>query len=253
MIEINLLPKGYRKKQVSFSVGKSGVYAVAGAIGVVLMLIGVTVFQMNQVASLDDNIEKAQQRAAMLQKDIQLVDALTDVKQKISARMSAVEQLDSHRSAWVRILEDLSVNVPEFVWLGRFTEKGLAADTAKPAPKLAYSTVTTQPKEPVEVTSAPVATATPTGPKIMPVELEGYAFTLNALASFMINTMRSDYFEEVELVSTKETTLGEYRAYNFVLSAKLHYLSDEDLQGMVAQAEAEKASEQSQSRHKSLN
>ncbi len=252
MIEINLLPKGYRKKQVSFSVGKSGVYAVAGAIGVVLMLIGVTVFQINQLASLNGNIEKAQQRAAMLQKDIQLVDALTDVKEKISARMAAVEQLDSHRSAWVRILEDISVNVPEFVWLGRFTEKSLEADSAKPAAKqLAYSTVQSQqPAEPVE-TAAP--TPSPTGPKIMPVEVEGYAFTLNALASFMINTMRSDYFEEVELVSTKETTLGEYRAYNFVLSAKLHYLSDDELQGRVAQAEAEKASEESQTRHKSLN
>ena len=59
MIEINLLPKGYRKKQVSFSFGKTGLYAVVAAAGVVLMLVSVTVYQMNQVASLDDGIVKA--------------------------------------------------------------------------------------------------------------------------------------------------------------------------------------------------
>lgn len=246
MIEINLLPKGYRKKQASFSFGKSGVYAAVGAIGVVLLLIGVTVYQMNQVSSLDENIEKARQRAAMLEKDIRLVDALTDVKEKISARMTAVERLDSHRSAWVRILEDVSANVPEFVWLGRFTEKADRTDTTKASATPGNPNAPAAPAQPSVPTAAP-------GPRIMPVEVEGYAFTLNALASFMINTMRSDYFEDVELVSTKETTLGEYRAYNFVLSARLHYLSDEELQGLVAQAEAQKAGDESQARHKSLN
>lgn len=245
MIEINLLPKGYRKKQVSFSFGKTGLYAVVAAAGVVLMLIGVTVYQMNQVASLDDGIAKARQRAEMLEKDIKLVDALTDVKAKISARMAAVERLDSHRSSWVRILEDISGNVPEFVWLARFTEKPLAVDSAK-----AKKTTATAPGQPEQSATPPPAPATP---KVMPVEVEGYAFTLNALASLMINTMRSDYFEDVELVSTKETQLGEHRAYNFVLSARLHYLSEDELQGLVAQAEAEQAEEAGAPRHKSLN
>jgi len=122
MIEINLLPKQYRKSGVSFSFGKSSLYAIAGVVGVILMLAGISVYQWDQTKKLDENIAKARQRAAMLQKDIQLVDALIDVKTKIRKRMSAVERLDSHRSTWVRILEDLSRNVPEFVWLARFTE-----------------------------------------------------------------------------------------------------------------------------------
>ncbi len=245
MIEINLLPKGYRKKQVSFSFGKSGFYAVAAVTGVVVMLVGVTLLQMGQLASLDSDIQKARQRAAMLEKDIQLVDALTDVKDKITDRMHAIERLDSHRSAWVRILEDLSGNVPEFVWLGRFTEKEIPKDTAKATSSSANSGNQGQQKKPVAPKPDPNA------PKIMPVEVEGYAFTLNALASFMINTMRSDYFEDVELVSTKETTLGEHRAFNFVLSAQLHYLSDEQLQNLVAQAES--SDTKASVRHESLN
>ncbi|MBU2652569.1 MAG: PilN domain-containing protein [Bacteroidetes bacterium] len=218
--------------------GKSGFYAVAAAAGIILMLLAVTVYQKSQLATLNDNIDKAKQRAAMLQKDIQLVDGLTDVKRKISARMSAVESLDSHRSAWVRILEDINRNVPEFVWLGRFTEKDAPPDTSQAKAKAGEKSAET----PVD----------PAQPIIHPVEVEGYAFTLNALASFMINTMRSEYFENVELVSTKEITLGEYKAYNFVLSCNLHYLSDEELRGLIAQAEDSRVGTESTS-HKSLN
>ena len=243
MIEINLLPKGYRKKQLSFSFGKTGIYGVAIAAGVVLMLVAVTVFQASQLASLDENIDRARQRASMLKKDIQLVDALTDVKAKISARMSAVERLDSHRSAWVRILEDAGRNVPEFVWLGRFTELKVKHDTAQAAAK--GKGAKGQP-------AAAPAPAPANQPTVRQVEIEGYAFTLNSLASFMINTMRSEYFDNVELASTKEITLGEFRAYNFVLSCNLHYLSDEELRGLIAQADEESA-RVADTRHKSLN
>ena len=122
MIEVNLLPKEYLKKSFRFSLGKAGLYGVVGAVGVVLMLMVITVYQVHQIGELDDNIARARKRAAMLQKDIQLVDALTDVKAKISSRMAAVETLDQHRSVWVRILEEIAKDVPEFVWLGRFSE-----------------------------------------------------------------------------------------------------------------------------------
>ncbi len=246
MIEINLLPKGYRKKQVSLNFGKTGFYAVAAAAGIVLMLLAITLYQKSQLATLNENIEKAQQRAAMLQKDIALVDALTDVKKKISARMAAVENLDSHRSTWVHVLEDISRNVPEFVWLGRFTEKDPPVDTAKAKAK---------PGSPTPGQTPAAQTPAPNQPMIHPVEVEGYAFTLNALASFMINTMRSDYFEDVELVSTKEIRLGEYKAYNFVLSCNLHYLSDEELRGLIAQANDPDGSADGKeaTSHKSLN
>ena len=243
MIEINLLPKEYRKKQVSFSLGKSGYYVMGAAAAVVLMLFAVTFYQMGQLRSLDSNIAKARQRAAMLEKDIKLVDALTDVKDKITQRMRAVERLDSHRSAWVRILEDVTKNVPDFIWLGRFEEKvpkPLPADKTALANKNAASTQTT----------AAGASAEPT---VRQVELEGYAFTLNALAAFMIKMMRSDYFEEVELVSTNEIKLEEQKAYNFVLTCNLHYLSDEELRNMIGNSKDEEASPDSKTSHASLN
>ena len=108
MIEINLLPKEYQKKRFNLSFGKTGAYAVFGIIGIIVMLAGVTFYQMQQLTNLDARIKIANKRAAMLQKDIKVVDALIDVKNKVKQRMAAVERLDSHRSNWVRILKDFA-------------------------------------------------------------------------------------------------------------------------------------------------
>jgi len=234
VIEVNLLPKGYRKKGFNLSLGKTGVYLAAGAAGIILMMFGITFFQMNQISELEQNIDRARQRASMLQKDIQMVDALVDIKGKISTRMRTIDKLDSHRSSWVRILEDLGRNVPEFIWLSRFEETALDA-------------------KPADESSNQASEQTNVIPTVRPVEIEGYAFSLNSLASFMINMMRSDYFDEVELTSIDEVTFGEQAAYDFVISGRLHYLSDEELRHLIAQADKGTNSKNSKTGHKTLN
>lgn len=224
MIEINLLPKNYLKGTRTLSLGKVGIYVIAGAVGVVLMLAAVTLFQIHQLDQLEENIAKANQRASLLQKDIKLVDGLTDLKGKISKRMVAVERLDRHRSVWVRILEDVARNIPEFVWLAVYKEKPLTPQVAEAKAEGQTETDATETAQLL--------------PSVRPVEIEGYAFTLNSLASLMINMMRSDYFDEVELVSSSETQFGgeKEKAFNFVVACNAHYLSDEELQNMLAQA-----------------
>jgi Tfp pilus assembly protein PilN len=229
MIEINLLPKEYQKRGFQFSLGKTGVYAIAGAAGVVLLLIGVTFYQVHQLDKLEANISRAKERAAMLQKDIRVVEALEDVKQKITRRMAAVERLDRNRSVWTRLLEDLSSNVPEFVWLHRLDE-------------------TSEGSTAVKDTTA----ADPSKAQVKPAEIEGHAFTLNSVANFMINLMRSDYFDHIELVSTNEVELEGHKAYNFLVKCDMHLLSDERARSMIAQNDkAEK--KDSGASHRSLN
>lgn len=245
MIEINLLPKDFRKKSLDLSLGKAGFYAVGAAVGVLLILAVVTVVQKQRLSSLDDKIEKARQKQASLQKDIKLVDALNDVKAKITHRLKAVERLDAHRSAWVMILEDVAQNVPEFVWLAKFEEKRADIEDAKKSAKESGKEV---------VDKAANKTPRPaSNPSVKQGEVEGYAFTLNALASFMIKMMRSDYFDEVELIRTNEIKIDDHKAYNFVLSFNVHYLSDEQLRGLIAAQEEEAQSTGSTTSHKSLN
>ncbi len=215
MIKINLLPKQYQKRSGGLSLGKQGKYAIAAAFGVILLLGTVTSYQTYQMSELEEQMKIARMRTEQLRKDIQLVDALTDIKYKITNRLEAVERLDRHRSAWVKILEEVARNVPEFVWLSSFTELG--GNVSKP------NDTTTQ----VQST-----------PSVRSVEIEGFTFTLNALATFMIKMMRSNYFDEVDMANVEEISFGEQKAYNFKLDCNVHYLSDEELEKILAQAAA---------------
>ena len=239
MIEINLLPKDFRKGSSALSFGKTGVYLAASAVGVIVILGAITFWQITQLSQLESDIERAHQRAAMLRQDIRVVDALMDVKGKIHRRIQAVEKLDRHRSTWVRILEDVSRNVPEFVWLDEFKERPLAPPPEGKNKKGGKEEEKAQEPSPDQAQ-----------PSIRPVEVRGYAFTLNALAATMIRMMRSDYFADVELVNSYDTLYNEAKAYKFELSANVHYLSEEELQNQVA-----KAAEQSESKssHASLD
>lgn len=220
MIEINLLPKNYRKGSGGLALGKSGLYAAGGAIMVVLLMAGISFNQMGQLSKLNSSIAKANERASMLRADIKVVDGLIDIKSKIHQRMTAVERLDRHRSAWVRILGDMARNVPEFVWLSEFSEI---------PPEIVAN------NNGEEVDSAAAAQAASSVAPVRPALIKGHAFTLNSLAAFMIKMMRSDYFDEVELVNTEDKVFQGEKAYEFELSANVHYLSDEEMRSLVAQ------------------
>jgi len=224
MIRINLLPKQYQKRSGGFHLGKQGKYAVAAVAGVIIMLGGITFYQMHQIDELEGQMEIARNRTMQLQQDIQLVDALMDIKTKITDRLEAVERLDRHRSTWVRILEDLSRNTPDFVWLTNFVEK----------PKAPAAPDTTANASAGAAASAQAQQASI--PSVRDVDIEGYTFTLNALANFMIKMMRSNYFDQVDLATVSEIEFGEQKAYNFKMSCQVHYLSDEELEQVLAQA-----------------
>lgn len=228
MIKINLLPKQYQKRSGGFSLGKQGKYAILGVVGVIIILGAVTFYQVYQMKELEGQMKIAKMRTQQLSKDIQLVDALTDIKQKITNRLSAVERLDRHRSAWVKILEEVSRNVPEFVWLSSFQELNNNISTNS----------NNNGKTPNGNNSVDTTTQVQSVPSVRPVEIEGFTFTLNALATFMIKMMRSNYFDEVDMASVEEISFGEQKAYNFKIDCNVHYLSDEELEKILAQASA---------------
>src|SRR4030067_2270266 len=126
MIEINLLPRELRKKAKAFSFSFSGkknvIYLMGGVAAVIVCVIGSTFYQTVKLKNLDSRMREAKKRTEKLKKDIQLVDALTELKDKIMQRMSAIENLDRNRTAWVDILKDLSSRVPEYLWLSGFKE-----------------------------------------------------------------------------------------------------------------------------------
>ena len=212
MIQINLLPKEFRKKSGGIGIGKTGYYAIGATFGVIIMIAVVTMYQMFQIQELDEKMQVARFRTQQMQKDIAVVDALIDVKGKIMQRMEAVDRLDRHRTVWVRVLENVTRQVPEFTWVSAFKE-----NIAPPAKAKDDST----------------AAVPETLALNRPVSIEGYSFTLNSLANFMIKLMRSHFFSDVEMAAVEEVEIQEQKAYNYKLMATLHYLSDEELKKVL--------------------
>ncbi|MCI0595235.1 MAG: PilN domain-containing protein [candidate division Zixibacteria bacterium] len=208
MIEINLLPKELQKRTGGLALPKPALYMLAGMAGLAAVLAGLTVMQKMRISNIEKKIAEAKVREAKMQKDIQLVDALTELKGKILERMAAIEGLDANRSAYVRFLEDLTGRVPEYLWLSNFRE-GSGGGAPQPAQA--------RPGNP-----APAAAVS--GAKTV---IEGFSYSLNSLATFMIQMKKSPFIKNIELSFAKEQKLENNRLYNFQLTCDLTMAPEE--------------------------
>ena len=218
MIEINLLPKDLRKGKGVFTLKKNTAYLLGGVGIILVLLIFISILQGVRLQSLNRKIAEGQRRKEELKESIRLVDALGELKTKILQRLSAIEALDRDRSTWVDIMEDLSSRVPDYLWLSAFKEiprviPAAVPNVQNPEAEMADTLKKTQP----QALPPPVL-----GRK---VTIEGYTFSLNSLATFMINLMRSSYFKNIELNYVKLTELEKQKAFSFQLSSDLFYTS----------------------------
>jgi Tfp pilus assembly protein PilN len=207
-IEINLLPRELRGKRPGIGFDKN-LTLISAFIGIlVVLVVGASVLQGIKLKALDKKIAVAQKRTDELKRNIELVDALTELKDKILQRMSAIEALDRNRAVWVRVLEDLSRRVPDYLWLSLLSEG--ASQNEATSDTATDSTVSfTQPQSPIKR-----------------VTIEGYSYSLNSLASFLIQLIRSQYFENMELQYVKRAEFKEYKSFSFQLVGDLYYLPE---------------------------
>jgi Tfp pilus assembly protein PilN len=213
MIEINLLPKEYRKRARTFHLEKKAVYAAIGALGIVVLFAVVTFYQHYQLSSLDEKIALANSQRMRLQEDIKVIDGLTELKEKILVRMESIERLDRHRAVWVDVMQDLNQRIPDYMWLTRVAEmrgdpKAKLAAKAKNIP--GQQAADTVPQVAEFVFAKPV-----------PTEIEGYAFTLSSIASFLVGLTKSDYFDNISLAFAKQEEVTGINAYKFKVGCDL--------------------------------
>lgn len=204
MIEINLLPKEMRRPS-GLGLPKSVLIGAGVMVAVIALLAVITGYQMYRLNGIDRQITDVRRQADQMREDIMLVDRLVDVKTKVLARLAAIEKLDRDRERWVMVLDELSGRVPEFLWLTAF--RPAAPEAAKHPTGLNSSGA-----------AAPVDSAA--SAKTL-LAIEGYSFTLNGLANFLMELNSSDYFDELKLNYAKLIKLDEQRAYNFSLRCRL--------------------------------
>jgi Tfp pilus assembly protein PilN len=215
-IEINLLPRELRKRRPGISFDKSLTLVAGLAVVLVVAFVGMNVFQSMKLKTLNNKIAEAQRRAEELRKNIELVDALTDVKDKVLQRMSAIEALDRNRAVWVGVLEDLTRRVPDYLWLSLLEEEEEEPSAAVPD----------------SGTDSTALVSQPTSPPQKRVTMEGYSYSLNSLASFLIELIGSPYFKNMELQYVKRAEVEERKTFTFQLVGDLYYVPD--LEGLDA-------------------
>jgi Tfp pilus assembly protein PilN len=224
MIEINLLPKELRKTGKGFVLSKNNLYLLVGGTVVIILMILVTTFQTLKLKSLDRKIMEAQRKKEQLRENIQMVDAINELKNNIIRRMSGIQNLDKNRSTWIEVFQDLSDRVPEYVWLSSFKE------TPKQQPK-----ATPTPAAGSEASQDTVKKVTQKQAFISDMTIDGYSLSINNLAIFMINLMRSDYFKNIELNFVKAEAVEDQKVFVFQLAGDLLYSSEADKEAKLKQ------------------
>jgi Tfp pilus assembly protein PilN len=223
MIQINLLPKEYRKKNQFFSFKKGTLYALAGAGALVVLMLFATTYQTWKLRSIDGKMREAKERTEKLKKDIQLVDALTEVREKLLLRMNAIENLDKYRSVWINIMQDLSGRIPNYLWLSGFKEEQQVMQAAAPTTNTLSGLPSSNPL-PQQAAQAPDTTRT-AGVNFGPrkATIDGHCYSINSLAAFLINLTRSNYIKNVELKFIRSAQQDKQKYFTFQLGCDLIY------------------------------
>jgi Tfp pilus assembly protein PilN len=202
MIEINLLPRDLQKKGFSFKLDKNIVMVLSACVGLLgVMVLYSFVFQAGQYADLEKELQIARAETARYAPEIAKIDEIGKKKEQILERMSSIEVLDRNREYCVTLMEDLAGRIPEYVWL---TVVKQAPSAPAPAPAAAQA----QPPQQQAAVSARSS-------------IEGYSFSLNALATFLVRLKKSDLITNIELASVKLQEIEKANAYNFRLTCVL--------------------------------
>jgi type IV pilus assembly protein PilN len=120
MIRINLLPVRELKKHASL---RRQLYMFAAVIGAVLIGVGsVWIMDMQAIAQLDE--QKAGLRAELerLKPIVDEVNALERREKMLHTHINTIQRLRSNQRGPVRVLDELSRNLPEQTWLETIDE-----------------------------------------------------------------------------------------------------------------------------------
>lgn len=122
MIRINLIPKELRKKKKVPFFDKYFLYVFAVLIVVSIALWLQITAQQVEISRLDDEIASVETEIQKYNQQIKKVEEARALRDKMMTRMNAIQNLDVQRPLSVKMVEDFSKLMPEFVWIESFRE-----------------------------------------------------------------------------------------------------------------------------------
>ena len=119
MIRINLLPREERVSAPRITLPKiSGSLLPMGVLGGAVVLIALTaVLERAKLAALRSDVAEIQEEVRAIQPQVDRVKRLTTQRQDLERRLDIIRQLDQGRFVSVRIMDNLSREVPKYLWL----------------------------------------------------------------------------------------------------------------------------------------
>jgi type IV pilus assembly protein PilN len=131
MIRVNLLAperptKSKKTRSVSATPGAVQVYLFLAVFagGALVLCAALWWYESTKIRKLDADIATAEQRQRELQAIKVQVDALEAKRRTFQQKVDLIERLKAEQSAPVHLLDEISKNLPDFVWLTALDQTG---------------------------------------------------------------------------------------------------------------------------------
>ena len=125
MIRINLLPRDERTTKRKSNLPKLGTLAPFAVLPLVLGLIGISAgLERAKLTTLRNDVAEVQEEVRAIQPQVDRVNRLTAKREELERRLDVIEQLDQDRFLAVRIMDDLSRQMPRYLWLEDVNQAG---------------------------------------------------------------------------------------------------------------------------------
>lgn len=123
MIRINLLPRDERIKRREFKLPKLGTIYLFGSVVLFFGAIVTTgLVNQHRIATLERKIVAANEESKKLAPQLAKIKEITNEQEEVNRRLAIIAELDRFRYFRVKLLNDISFNLPVNTWLTDVTE-----------------------------------------------------------------------------------------------------------------------------------
>jgi Tfp pilus assembly protein PilN len=205
MRAINLLPK-YEKRRVGPSIPTPVAITVLAGLTLVTALLGLLFVSAHGTVK-SRGLELAQKQAELAaipvpaQSQVQQQDALVADK---TARVTALNAALSRRIAWDRVLREFALVLPDDVWLLNMSAQAPTSAAASASDSSSTSSG-----------SAPALGGQ------LGFNIEGYTYSHDAVARLLTRLSVIPDLEQVQLVTSERTKLGNRNVIHFRITANV--------------------------------
>jgi type IV pilus assembly protein PilN len=125
MIRINLLPTTKAKRVKKRTELQTQLMLAGISVGLTVILCGYFWWQLNhQISTLRNEKAKATKERDVLKEKVKEVDNFEENKKLLEEKNRIIEQLKRNQSGPVHLLDEISRNLPDRVWLVALNEQG---------------------------------------------------------------------------------------------------------------------------------